>query len=1002
MCNRLICSVLFLLILSLVGNASAAVLYSDTFNRVDSDAIGTNDNGLGGIIFAPWIEVESAATNHRISTNTLTMAGGNGNSFIDHKFTSDELLTSFTVEFDVAQNPHESADHWFALELAPAPESFTTGIDVNQNRVTFGLLMRPGTNFVVWDNGANLGNNNSEIIDNSTGPVSIKLQIDSPNGYNDGNTATVRLWINNVPVENFGGGNFLDFTWQGHTDGLYISIENHAGTREGIDNLVISSPLSLTQAFDPSPEDQATDVLRDVSLSWTPGESAAQHDVFFGTSLDDVNDATASVDPATVYMGRQSDNVFAPSILDLGQTYYWRVDEVNAAPDYTIFKGDVWQFTVEPVGYPIENISVTASSTNRDDEGPENTINGSGLDENGLHSSESTAMWLSSGVDPNASWIQYEFGKVYKLSQMKVWNYNTSVEPLVGFGIKEATIEYSVDGGDWTVLGTTHEFARGPGLEGYASNTTVELDGVSAKYVRITANSNWGGILNQYGLSEVRFMYIPVWAREPSPSSGTTDVGVDAILSFRAGREAAEHDVYLDTNEQAVVDGTTPVATVTEPGHAPSLDLASTYYWRVDEVNEAETPTRWQGDIWNLSTQEYLVVDDFESYNDIEAGEEDSNLVYMMWTDGFDNPSVNGSTIGYTEAFQPTMETSIIFDGRQSVPFSYNNTVAPYSEVSANVADLQVSQDWTKHGIKGLTLRFYGDPNNALQQMYVKINGSKVTYKGSAEDIRLTAWQMWYIDLASIGVSLSNINTLSIGFERIGTVGGQGVVLLDAIRLYSYERQLVTPSEPNNAGLVVHWPLDEGAGTTANDASGNGYGGTFIGNPQWVAGYKSVGALNLNGIDDSVISRFADETWSAYTMAVWVKANVLWQSANSSIFSNYGDTNGGFQICFDASNNYEYHADVDQVIGVASLNWVHLAVTYDGTTATAYYNGRKVATFTPATDDLTFNKWAIGVNRAENTWFDGSVDDLRFYNIALTPDEIAWLGGMTMSFDRPF
>ena len=508
-------------------------------------------------------------------------------------------------------------------------------------------------------------------------------------------------------------------------------------------------------------------------------------------------------DPAGVYKGRQKARAtLCAERLDFGQTYYWRVDEVNAAPDYTVFKGDVWQFTAEPIGYPIENITVTASSANRADEGPENTINGSGLDDDDLHSSENTAMWLSNIIDPNATWIQYEFDRVHKLYQMWVWNYNSSVEPVVGFGIKEATIEYSIDGTNWSILGTTHEFAQGPGAAGYAPNTTVDLGGVAAKYVRITANSNWGGILNQYGLSEVRFLYVPVWAREPSPDSGATDVDVDAILSFRAGREAARHDVYLSTDEQAVIDGTAPVATVTEASYASSLDLASTYYWRVDEVNDAETPTTWQGDIWNFSTQEYLVVDDFESYNDIPAGEEGSNLVYVTWIDGFDNPSANGSTMGYTEAFQPSMETSIVHDGSQSVPLFYDNTTAAYSEVTANVADLQAGQDWTRHGIKALTLRFSGDPNNVVQQMYVKINGAKVPYDGNAENMRLTGWQMWYIDLASIGVNLSNVTELTIGFERIGAVGGQGMVLLDGIRLYSYDRQLVTPVDPDTAGLA--------------------------------------------------------------------------------------------------------------------------------------------------------------------------------------------------------
>ena len=91
---------------------------------------------------------------------------------------------------------------------------------------------------------------------------------------------------------------------------------------------------------------------------------------------------------------------------------------------------------------------------------------------------------------------------------------------------------------------------------------TVDLAGLTAKYVRFTVNSNWGGWLPQFGLSEVRFFYIPVHAREPDPDSGATDVDVDVTLGWRAGRQAAEHDVYVSTDEQAVIDGT---AAVTAP-----------------------------------------------------------------------------------------------------------------------------------------------------------------------------------------------------------------------------------------------------------------------------------------------------------------------------------------------------------------------------------------------------------------------------------------------------
>ncbi|HEC02885.1 MAG TPA: discoidin domain-containing protein, partial [Phycisphaerales bacterium] len=555
MCKRLVCSISFVLVLGLVGNAWAGVLYSDSFDRPNSNTLGSNDNALGGIIVAPWVEVEPAATSIRISGNAYSAQGGNNNGYIDHKFTSAELGASFTIEFDVM--PATQSNEWFNVQFGPEPASFTTSVDVNSDRVPFGFLFRAQTGFRMWDSAVLVGVNNTNIIDNSTNPARVKLEFDSPDGYSDGNTATVRLWINDVLVEDlFGSGDSHDFEWDRHTDGLYISFENNGSLEKLVDNLVISNALSVKGAVKPSPENEATDVLRETVLSWMPGEFAEQHDVYLGTNFDDVNNAAVTVDPAGIYKGRQSDTVYAPGRLDLGQTYYWRVDEVNAAPDLTVFKGDVWSFTVEPVGYPIENITVSASSANRDDEGPENTINGSGLDADDLHSSESAAMWLSSIMDPNAAWIQYEFDRIYKLYQMRVWNYNSSVEPVVGFGIKEAKIEYSADGADWSVLGTTHEFARGAGLAGYGSNTTVDLAGVAAKHVRITANSNWGGIVNQVGLSEVRFLYIPVWAREPNPDSGATDTNVDTILSFRAGREAARHDVYLSTDEQAVIDGT--------------------------------------------------------------------------------------------------------------------------------------------------------------------------------------------------------------------------------------------------------------------------------------------------------------------------------------------------------------------------------------------------------------------------------------------------------------
>jgi hypothetical protein len=787
-----------------------------------------------------------------------------------------------------------------------------------------------------------------------------------------------------------------------------VAIWDHVMTDKEVLAVLTLGPLVLDPklAGEPNPEDEATDMPRDTVLSWTPGlfaQAVNGHIVYFSESLDDVSNGIGGV-------AQSAASYTPPQRLDFGKTYYWRVDEVNAPPDSTVHEGSVWSFKTEPVGYPIagENITATASSSNNADTVPGNTINGtdSGLDENDLHTDDDKDMWLSNMDGPEPTWIQYEFDKVYKLHEMWVWNHNTSLEPVVGFGTREAVIEYSTDGTNWTTLGTTHEFNQAPGTPGYAHNTTVDLNGVSAKHVKITANSNWnlGGWISQYGLSEVRFFYIPVWARTPGPASSAQDVGVDSTLAWRAGREADRHDVYLSADEQAVIDGTADVVTVTEPGHAPSLDLASTYYWRVDEANDVETPTIWQGDIWNFTTQESIVVDDFESYNEIYPGEEGSNRIFEAWIDGFQVPT-NGALVGY-DAPLPSMESDIVHSGSQSVPMAYDNTAAAMSEITRTLA----AQNWTDHGIQTLSLWFYGNATNKPGQLYVKINGVQVDYDGEASDLTLAAWQPWNIDLTSVGADLSSVTSLAIGIQAPGATG---TLLLDDIRLYSHGRQLVTPVEPDPAGLAAHWQLDG----TFNDSSGNSRHGAASGGPTFVPG-KTGQAVSLDGLDDYVeVSNLAslsfetDFTWSAWiktssdgTVLCLAPATGDWAQGGKSLFVR----NGLLTV------------DVGWVGALASTmtvnddRWHHVAMTTrfetDGTndTTTLYIDGQAVA----SRNNWNMNAHAetglivkIGFtngNFPANPWFNGLIDEVRIYSGVLTSEELAWLAGRTQPFDKPF
>jgi hypothetical protein len=540
------------------------------------------------------------------------------------------------------------------------------------------------------------------------------------------------------------GGNLLQVRWDPVSKkGLVTLLFEYSKRLDSVAYI----PREVKGAVSPHPAPGATDVSRDVILSWTPGKYAAQHDVYFGASSDAVG-AAGRANPSGVLASQAQDaNTYDPAgPLELGKTYYWRVDEVNAPPSSFIAKGAVWTFTVEPVAYPIPKITATASSAQAG-MGPEKTIDGSGLNATDQHSILSTDMWLSNIAGPQPTWIQYEFDAVYKLHELWVWNSNQAIETSFGLGIKSVTIEYSIDGSNWTTLSGTAEFAQASGLATYTHNTTVKFAGPAAKYVRITATSNWGGLVKQYGLSEVRFFYVPVLARQPDPASGNTAVSVDAALSWRTGREAASHKVYLSTDRQAVATGVAPIVTTTQSSYQPSaLEFGRTYYWKVDEVNEAASPKSWTGDVWSFTTQEYAIVDDFEGYTDNEG-----SRIYETWIDGWTNHT--GSVVGHLTA--PFAEQTIIHGGRQSMPLEYNNVKTPfYSEAERTFDPLQ---NWTTNGANTLSLYFRGNPVAFLQ----RANGTIVMGGGGA-DIWATAdqFRFAYKQLSGNGSIVARVDSI--------------------------------------------------------------------------------------------------------------------------------------------------------------------------------------------------------------------------------------------------
>jgi hypothetical protein len=126
-----------------------------------------------------------------------------------------------------------------------------------------------------------------------------------------------------------------------------VQIYGRALTQEEIQTVIAGDRTLTLTASQPKPANQAVEVGRDVVLKWTPGDTVDKHNVYLGTVFEDVNEASTTDTRHVLVSEGQDELTFTPpNLLDFGQTYYWRVDEVNAPPDAAVNKGDVWSFTI--------------------------------------------------------------------------------------------------------------------------------------------------------------------------------------------------------------------------------------------------------------------------------------------------------------------------------------------------------------------------------------------------------------------------------------------------------------------------------------------------------------------------------------------------------------------------------------------------------------------------------------------------------------------------------
>ena len=509
------------------------------------------------------------------------------------------------------------------------------------------------------------------------------------------------------------------------TDGR-VGIQAYSGMMD-FDDFIVYGPSgrkSYPVASGPTPKDGVLIEETWTNMSWRPGDFAVSHDLYIGTDFDDVNngaEGTFASNTSSAFQVVGFPGFAIPEGLQPGTTYYWRIDEVNDLDPNSPWKGNVWSFSIAPK---------TAYEPNPAD-GAE-----------------------SVDLNVELSWTG-------------------------GFGSKLHTVYF---GDNFEDVNN----ATGGQAQGTVTYTPGPLKMAKTYYWRV----------DEFDIVETHKGDIWSFTTEgavgsPSPAKGGVDVTQTPILAWLPGVFADSHEVYFGTDTDAVKNADTSSPEYKGSGNLGSesyepgqLEWNTTYYWRIDEANNTNADSPWIGPVWSFTTANFLIIDDFDSYNDLNEDEPGSNRIYLSWIDGFDNPAVNGSIVGYPNP--PFAELTIVHSGNQSMPFSYDNTVGK----SEATLMLTSNRDWTVNGVNKLVIWFRGASANGAEPMYVALNDSAVVTNENPNAAQKGSWTQWNIDLqafADQGVNLANVNSITLGLgNRTNPVaGGSGMMFFDDIRLYA-------------------------------------------------------------------------------------------------------------------------------------------------------------------------------------------------------------------------
>ena len=205
----------------------------------------------------------------------------------------------------------------------------------------------------------------------------------------------------------------------------------------------------------------------------------------------------------------------------------------------------------------------------------------------------------------------------------------------------------------------------------------------------------------------------------------------------------------------------------------------------------------------------------------------------------------------------------------------------------------------------------------------------------------------------------------------------------------------ITVSNTGPANLVAGYAFDEGSGTTAADASGNGLNGTLSA-ATWTTAGRFGGALSLNGT--SALVTVADhallDLTTGMTLQAWVYPTALSGYRTVILKERPGDLAYALYAHDGAPRPSAWitAGTPATATGTAALplnTWSHLATTYDGAVLRLYVNGVQVGSQAHSSSlFVSGSPLRIGGNTIWGEYFQGRLDEVRIYSRALSAAEI--------------